>query len=362
MTLDYLTSIEEKLKSTATRSNKPGRNAIIRSVFRPSAQGRHKRTLHNGQLAEQNRAIGAAVHFSPSLSISRRQLNTGFWETVENPYKAKSYEQSELPTIWKDREIWKREKITIQEYLEIKYGKDPGFFTSQPADLWGQRKSTKPTYLQGFRYPLQDGATVLNLDTERDEIMYLLALKSPKIANSAADVNTLKHTHYISKVNEGEMAKAKKTEMYEDAIYRLHKIKNEYDSETVKRFAINLNLVKDDDVAPRSLKNKLSDYLNDKQYKEENIKTFFDLYDMFEGNENEKYKFETMYLVKTLVNKRIISQGKGSYTWGNAPDQSVQKLGISEASVIEFLMDPEANEWREKLCEELKSKTGIVLQ
>ena len=170
------------------------------------------------------------------------------------------------------------------------------------------------------------------------------------------------HSHYISQVNEGELAKAQKTELYEDAISRLYKLKNEYDGETVKQFAIILGIVKDDDMALRILKNKLSDYINDKRYKEENIKSFFKVFDLFEGNENDKYVFQTTHLVKVLLNKRIITRGKGSYTWSNAPEQSVQKLGISEASVINFLMDTDAKEWREKLCEELKSKTGIVLK
>lgn len=359
--LQYNSQIVDKIKSGST-GEKTKRTAFIKSVFRPSAQERHKITLKNGEIAKINRAPDAAFHFAFSRSLSKGLLNTGFWERIDNPYKAKSFDESGLSPDWKDSEIWLRNQITIQEYLEIKYNQKPGTLTSQLADLWGQRLSTKPTYIQAFRYPLKDGVTILDLDNMKDEIMYLGALKSSKIANSANEVNPIKHSHYISQVNESEIEQAKKTEVYEEAVARLYKVKNEYDGETVKRFAVVLDIVKKDDVSIRSLKNKLSDYINDKQYRSDNIQNFFKYYDLFTGNKNEKAKFETIYLLKTLVNNHVLNVSKGTYYWGNAPEQSVQKLGLSEAAVIEFLLDKDKAEWRKMLCDELKSKTGIILK
>lgn len=359
--LQYNSQIVDKITG-GPDSKKTKRTAFIKSVFRPSAQERHKITLKNGEIAKINRAPDAAFHFAFSRSLSKGLLNTGFWERIDNPYKAKSFEESGLSSDWKDSEIWLRNQITIQEYLEIKYNQKPGFLTSELADLWGQRKSTKPTYIQAFRYPLKDGVTILDLDKMEDEIMYIGALRTSKIANSAREANPVKHSHYISQVNESEVEQAKKTEVYEEAVARLYKIKNEFDSETVKQFAVVLDIVKKDDVSVRSLKNKLSDYINDKQYGRENIQTFFKYYDLFTGNKTEKARFEATYVLKTLVNNHIISVNKGTYSWGNAPEQSVQKLGLSEAAVVEFLLDKDKSEWRKMLCEELKSKTGIILK
>ena len=342
--------------------NAPSRTATIKPVVRESAQGRHlNRDKRTGKPLNQNRARTAAYHFSINVSTSRGLLNTGFWELIENPYKTKTAEESNLASIWVEKGIWSKSRISIQEYLEIKYGLEPGFLTSAKPNI-KQRKGAKQTYLQAFTYPLGNQATVLDLDKLNDEIMYLASLRAKKIANSAREANPLIHSHYISKVNEGEIERAKKTEKYEAAVAKLYDLKNNYDGETVKKFAVVLDLIKDVDMAVNAVKNRLTDFVNDKKYKYENIAEFNSVYELLTGNKNDKYRFETIYLLRTLVAQRIFTVYKGKHQWGNAPEQSLQTVALSEDSAITWLMDPDSKDWRKMLTDELKSKTGISLK
>lgn len=351
--------IKSVIAANANESDTMGKRFVfVKSVPRVSAQGRHLHTTREGRIMEKTKAKGAATYFTPSVSVKHNQLNTGFWRKIKNPYKTDKPSTIKLPAGWDNSDVWKKDEITIQEYLEIKYGHPPGFLTSEKPNMF-DRRGQKATYMQSFIYPLKDGVNILDQDNMRDEIAYICFLQSNKIANSKEEANPIIHSHYISEVNENTQEKARKAERLEAAMAKLYELKTKYDSDSVVKFAIVLGVTKGG-ISPEAVKVKLSDFINNTTKSEENIDKFNEIYTMFTGNKNDKYRFDTYHLLNRLVDAKIVYAERGKYTWPNAPSPSLQTIGLSEEHTIEWLMEKESQEWRNRLTEELKAKTGTI--
>jgi hypothetical protein len=323
--------------------------AFIKSVVTPSAQGRHRQLRRDGAIIERTKARGAGTYFNPSVSVKHNKLNTGFWNTIKNPYKNSK-------TLRPDFEyIASKEEITIQDWLEVKYDRPKGFFTSEKPDIFN-RKGKEATFLQAFLYKLEDGVTVLDLDKERDHLMYLLALVSNKIANSVLEVNPLVHSHYIMEVNEGESDKARNFAKIEEAIATLYKLKNEYPEEMLKRISTVLGITKGV-VTMESIKNRVGDYLLNKDTNQkENIEKFLSITSMVTGSKDKKELFNYMYFAKEFINYNIISYERGRYIWDSAPSDELKNLGFSNEDVVQVLSTNK--EVFKLLLNSLEIKTG----
>jgi hypothetical protein len=334
---------------------------FIRSVAAPSAQARHRQVSTDGRtLSDRTKAAGAGTWFTPSISISKNLLNTGFWKNIPNPYKSEKKETVKLPSGWENSEIWKQDQISIQQWLEIKYAHPPGFFSSEKPDIFDRRGKTS-TYLQGFRYELKDGITVLDLSRERDHLMYLLGLQSDKIANSLKDVNPAIHTHYIAEVNEDEKSKSAKVDKLAKAFAYLHKLSSDYPETVYRKFAIIMDVSKTSTLPTATYKTKLYDYLTERLASDTNANKFIETYELHEGSKDQKQRLDAVYFLKEMLNNHIVHNDKGRYTWVNAPNLEVKDLGVSQEKVIEWLLLPSSAEWRSQMADEFKNKTGLVI-
>jgi hypothetical protein len=335
---------------------------FIKSVASPSAQGRNRQVTSDGRtISDRTKAARAATWFTPSVSVSKNQLNTGFWKTIVNPYKSEKKESVKLPAAWETSDIWKQDQITIQQWLEIKYDHPAGFYSSEKPDIFDRRGKTA-TYLQGFRYELSDGITVLDLSKERDHIMYLLALQSDKIASSIKDVNPAVHSHYIAEVNEDERGKNIRVNKLTKAFSYLHKLSSDHPESIYKKFAVLTDITKTSTLPAETYKSKLYDYLVEKINSDSNADKFINVYETYHGSKDQKARLDTVFFLKEMTNNYVISMDKGKYTWVNAPNLDVKDLGVSEAKVVDWLMLPTSADWRTALAEEYKTKTGLIIQ
>lgn len=336
----------------------------IYAVPRESAQKRHQYTHWNGKKLNKTKAASAYTSFSPSVSSSKGMLNTGFWELEVNPYYSESEEAAMelgLPNAWIDKGVYKRKKITRQEYLEIKHHREPGFYTSispKPVTL-GREKGFKPTFLQSFIYMLNDGLTVLDLDDPRDEIMYYLAIQSPKIANSFEEIGAFTD-FYIAKVNESEERKATKRRQSRKATAALVDLIDTKGINVARKVAVVLKLIKGV-VSNEALENTLDDFINqaEDRKKSQNIQKFMDVYELL-GSKAGKERLDAMFILQNALNERIITQSRGRHTWHLAPSEELQLLGNTKDEAINHILDPEFKKYKQQIVEQIQQKQASI--
>ena len=330
---------------------------FVKLVERPTAQKRQGYMTRNGIKTNVNfpRAIGqnksGGFHFSISTMKAGR-LNTGLDKIIENPF----FElPNKLPSEWRNSGIEKKEKISKQEYFEIKMNKPAGFLTSESRPLFENKIGKGLTYLQKFFKSFYD-TTILDLDVVEDELTYWLLLQShpDKCANSE-DEKTPFSRAYISQVNEDDVKVGKRNEIIEDAVYKLVKLKNEQSESIIRKFATILEIIKGD-VALDKVKNSLSDYINQKTSKQfEKIENFNKLFKLLEDIKGMEV-FEAKFLLQYAINNRVISDYQGKYIWSSKKDSNLELIGRSYQEALSWLLDINNRNYREELENELKAK------
>lgn len=330
---------------------------FVKLVERPTAQKRQGYVTRNGVKANVNfpRAIGqnrsGGFHFSISTMKSGK-LNTGLDKIVENPF----YElPDKLPSEWRNSGIDKKQKISKQEYFEIKMNKPAGFLTSESRPLFENKIGKGLTYLQRFFKSFYE-TTVLDLDIVEEELTYYLLLQShpDKCANSEEDKTPFSRA-YISQVNEDEVKVGKRNEIIENAVYKLVKLKNEQSESIIRKFATILEIIKGD-VAFEKVKNSLSDFINQKTNKQlEKIEKFNNLFKLLEDAKGLE-TFEAKFLLQYSINNRVISDYQGKYIWSSKKGTNLELLGRSYQEALSWLLDIDNRNYREELEDELKAK------
>lgn len=334
----------------------------IKSVPRESAQKRDEYVLYNGRKMNKTKAKQAMTVLCFPYSLGGGRLVTGMEQKMTNPWFAtEEKNKPELPSNWMNSNIWKQKEITVQDYLEIKHNRQANFYTNKAKNFFESEKGEKMAYLQDFTFSFKDGTTVLDLSNPRDEIAYYLCMASNIVANTKADINPTKHQLYIAQVNEDEMAKARKAEVIEEAVAKLYLLKTKMSATILYKFASILELVKGE-VNEDMVRVKLSGYISDESKNQTaNIKEFTSLYDLLTAA-NGKPEFETRYLLRELLNAKIVTNDQARYQWHNAPSSDLQIIGRSYANTIEWLLDPHTKDYRKELCGQLQAKTGLKLQ
>lgn len=328
------------------------KTVFINVVPKASAQKRHEYTHWSGRKMNVTKAKGAGTGFRASVSVRKNALNTGFDKIVDNPWYRESAEEVELPSEWTGSNIWNKKKITLQNYLELKHNQPKGFYTSVKSPMFPPA-DYKYTFMQQFQYHLKDGMTILNLNDPKDEIMYYLALASSKIANSKNEI-TMTTDFFISHVNESEEEKATKNRLIRKANAKLTDIIDGKSPEVARKVAVILGLIRGS-VSFEKVENSLYNFINGKDEQVININKFNDVVELLDTKVG-KERFEALYLLKELVNYRIVTDTREKYTWIQAPSESLRTIGKSQDSTINWLLDPDSTEWREMMEEQLEAK------
>jgi len=278
-------------------------------------------------------------------------LVTGLEEVINNPY----FESNrDLPQEF--QYIRKEEKITLQDLLEIKHRVPKGTYTNRAWRPGDGYKDEQLTFFQRFKYKLNDGATILDLAKPMDEIAYYMLKSHPMVAlsNKMEDkIKRPKAEYYISDKNESIQEKYTKKKFYNSAVEMLNDKK--FTVSYQKKLAKALDLVKGDvsTMKDESIYLLLDTYLEDsyKSNKDENITNFIDNYKLTTSVEGRN-ELEAICLLSDLVNYRIVTDAKGTYTWVSKQIQ----IGQRKAEAIDFLLDPKKQPERDELERQLKAK------
>lgn len=331
---------------------------FVKLVSRPSAQKRQGYIIRNGVKSNIDlpKAVGlnksGGFHFCISMNTKKGILNTGLDKMIENPfYKLPDKIGSE----WRSSKIEEKEKISKQEYFEIKMNKPAGFLTSESRPLFENKVGKGLTYLQRFTKSFYD-TTILDLDNTEDELTYWLLLQShpDKCANSEAEQTPFTRI-YISQVNEDEVKISKKNDIIEDAVYKWVKMRNEESESTIKKFALILGLAKGD-VNLEKIKVSISDFINLKNAKQfERIETFNKLNALLKDAKGIEI-FESKWLLQYAINNRVISDYQGKYIWSSKKGSNLELLGRNYQEALAWLLDIDNRNYREELEQELKAK------
>lgn len=336
----------------------PTQYIIIKPVPRRSVQNRRLTvTSPTGQTTSTDSVPKSTLTFA----LQRKRdglLNSGLDYYVSNPYKAKSLEEAKLPSNWAGNNIWKEDRITRQQELELKYNKEPGFLTSVPNyNMRKRNKDVVATYLEEFRFRLENVENKIDLETLKGEIMYEAAKVSSIIATSKEEITPFS-SFYIAEVNEEEEKRAQRKRTLGKAVAALEDM---YDNHTdsLRKIAVILRIINahESKISNLALYDKVSDYINHISKGRTNIEKFMDVVRLYKEKGSRK-RFEAIFFLRELVGYNILSELKGSYLWRVKEGSSLHELGRTEEVVLNWLMDKANEPYVEELKQELKIKTN----
>ena len=284
-------------------------------------------------------------------------LNTGLNVLVANPYKTyKEYKTAEWDKIFRYKE-----EVLLQHIIEYKFDKPLDYYSNriQLSKVIDVEKQKTFNFWQSelAMFELRDGATVLNLDLERDLVLYYAVKADPMFANSYEEITPFTD-YYIAAEHEEESRKANKSKHVDTALARLVEIDEEGDSELLKKFARLLNIatkgVKKDKVYA-----SLSSLL--KENKNDIVSQFNFNYNLWKEPITRK-DFVARTMLIEFIDYGVVYQRGVEYSWippmidGEA--QEVMKWTRRE-DILEFLQNPEYQKERDLMRQQLDlKKTG----
>jgi hypothetical protein len=251
--------------------------------------------------------------------------------------------------------VKEQEKVSLQELLEIKHGRPKGFYTNRAWRPGDGFKDESLTFFQKFKFSLNDGTTVLDLSKPMDEIAYYMLKASPKVSSSNKPEDRSqkpKADFYISDKNESIQEKFSKKKLYNDCTTKLNDSK--FTPSYQRKASKALELIKGDatTMPDEQIYLLLDTYLEEGlKSKDENLTNFLEVYKLVNSVEGRN-ELEAMVLLGDLVNYRIVTDNRGTYTW--ISKQIV--LGQRKAEAIDFLLDPKKQPERDELEKQLKAK------
>lgn len=317
-----------------------------------SAQGIHNWTANkqiDGKKLNKTKNGTAKYIYGPIFSVKTGRLTTGLDVVIDNPFTKEDVKS--LGDEWKY--LADRDKITRQEWLEVKHKRPKGYYTSEP---WVKEKhghGEDLTYMQKFKFDLNDGTTFLDLTNVLDELAYYMFVSNYKFCapsyraytHGLSDGKRFPYaTHYISSEEEDEQ------------------IKHSYKTKRNKAFAALESEEMTDDV--------LSQICNALNWHKTSGKLYNAVSEKIEnaemktpGNDVEKFMEKVALLkdakgraelkaqsdLQILLDNRIITASKDTYTW-------VAKgitIGQRRSEAIEYILDeaksPEVKEMKKQL-------------
>lgn len=169
-----------------------------------------------------SRMPGTIVEYT--AAITSNGLNTGLEEMVTNPYSSLDFYRDGWERLLKGKS-----QIRLQELLEYKHGKKPGYYTNQ---LFNKVLSTyevdddTPFYVKmESRVSLRDGVTYLDLNKPLDEVNYYMLRAHKMVANSYEELAyNPDATHYIVDLQEKQRLGSKEARKMNKFAARLEEL------------------------------------------------------------------------------------------------------------------------------------------
>lgn len=261
---------------------------------------------------------------------------------------------------WMEQGVQVKDKdgipLTLQDKYEMQFNKPKGFLNNKVTSFLEPIDDKDASYFDNLRIKLNDGATVLDLDDFDDLMKYHVILESKYVANSMKE--RLEHkwahaTHYIALENEDADMKYQKNQVRSKAFAKLHDADM---TDLVKRkVASILDLVSTKtNITIQAVDNVLFEYINASDFNpSSNIDKFNEVFDLIKTPRG-KEEFEARFLLKDLIDNRLVYEKQGSYTWIR-PKGSIT-IGDRYSEAVDFLMNPKKDSLLLEMKEELKAK------
>lgn len=231
-------------------------------------------------------------------------------------------------------------ELTLQDMMEEKWGKPKGYFTNLPYIKGDSLEEKDLTFYQKFGYKMSDGATVLNLSKMEDELAYYMCLASHLVANSETEWKQHrwpKAQYFIALENEAEEMKYTRNQIKSQAYAKLHNI--DFTPTYKRKFVSILGLVRTDTpLTDEATQNLLFDYIDKSGFTaNSNIDKFNRLFNKL-STPTGREEVEAQYLLNQALDKRIVFEKQGTYTFITPEGQVV--LGDRLNDAIEFILNP----------------------
>lgn len=318
----------------------PRQTATKISEFRNDSSGKKMNRTKIGRSKDSLRAF---------YSHKTGALLTGLDKMVPNPY----FGDKTVPTEF--AYVIDKSQITLQEVLEIKHGVPKGYYTNRAWRQGDSLKDDKVTFFQKFRFTLNDGSTILDLNRPEHELAYYMLREHPFVAASnKLEDRALRPRadYYISEQNESVTEKYNKKQAYGNAFSKLNDKK--FTPSYQRKVAKALGLAKGDLSAmmDESVYLLLDDYIEEgAKGKETNFAEFEKVYELTQTPEGRE-RLEAICLLDDLVNYRLVSDNKGTYKWLSKG----YDIGQRKEEAVDFLLNPAKQPERDELELQLKAK------
>lgn len=246
--------------------------------------------------------------------------------------------------------------LTLQDKLEQKWGKPKGFFHNRIRSREQIKAGDPPSFFETKRWRLNDGASMLDMDSMEDELGYYVALDSEKVANSETEYRSHKWPHaefFIALENESEEIKYSRNERKSKAFSALHS--PEMTDAMKRKFCVLLDmLTTKSSLTSEQAHNLLFEYIDKSGFGPgSNLEKFNALYTRLSTKDGRDY-VESMYMLQRAVDARMIFEKQGTYTW-LSPEGPIE-IGQTRNEAIEFFLNPKKQAQVQLIEDALKAK------
>lgn len=291
-----------------------------------------------------NRASGTTISLKFYKDYSINKLRTGLDKLVDNPW----YNTDEL--LKEDYAKYRhKEKITLQEKLEIETGVSIGTYTSEcvtPNMVAFNSQSRgivpkQPNTLETFTYYFSGTeSTIIPYDTPRNKLAYHMVLTHPKVAQLGETVNPDKHVLRIVSAEEETAFKLKSRNVLQQAYANLNILQTTGKGYERARFALLLGVTLDVEPDLNTIDNGLSDYVwletKDKFGTQAERVDFFN--NWFNMWKDKNVEFYMNSLVKLAETSRVFVKSVGEYYWTSKKGTVLYNLGSSVDRIVSKLI------------------------
>lgn len=246
--------------------------------------------------------------------------------------------------------------LTMQQQMEKKWNKPPGFFSNRPwrpTDGW---KEENHSYYKLKRWKFQDGCTVLDLDNMDDEIGYYVALESKFVANSEKEWRAHKWPAalwYIALENESEELKYSRNQIRGKAVAKLNA--DNFDESTKRKFVVILGIGSAKSTfTDQQVYNLLFEYLDKSSLTAgSNIDKFNQLYALL-ATAAGKQELYARFILKQGLDTNVIYEKQNSYFF-NRPAGQIN-IGDRYEEAVEFILSPKKVKEVEEMQQLIKER------
>ena len=340
---------------------------------------------HPLDVIRDTRGQAIVLQFAPNHN--KGKYMTGLEEEIANPwYNENGNVYVSGKNNWNEdtlAAVCKRQYITKQMWLEIKFDQVPGTLKSDLTiqtvrDAINTYKTRQPTVIESFELFIYPGKlNVFKDDSLRGALAIQLCENSKLIAKSKDEIRPGTTKAYISMENEEAEERFKKEQLVDEAIALLSTISKKNKGKDLYKIAVVLtnkttgSSLVTGDVSNEAVYGAVRAFVNSsKKEQSDNIRRFNEITSLCTTSASRS-RFEAMYAFKQALNAAVFRADKGFIWWPSKSDfPQWHKLG-QEQDVISFLtsefeaynpkkQDGPSNAWKELKEELLNKKVDIA--